>query len=241
VSKCENDSDSDASYEYQSEESDEDAEEFTPDLGEGECNDGEELGQSEEVLESPIAGTFGHKREPEGIMPVLGLNEITDLLGRVLWRLPSEKIVCLDEIQTFISMIEGDELREAVRNSLSPFFDAYIPGENPHYEIVLWRIKRASGIDNSERRTPLQLFFSRSEVYSALENLPEDGYLGLRCFLSDALISWGTDSAMKVLWKHIAKLGDEAQRWIENYARIELDKLQELAPMKGEVLALDNE
>jgi hypothetical protein len=46
---------------------------------------------------------------------------------------------------------------------------------------------------------------------------------------------------MKVLWKHIAKLGDEAQRWIENYARIELDKLQELAPMKGKVLALDNE
>lgn len=95
MSKCENDSDSDASYEYQSEESDEDAEEFTPDLGEGECNDGEELGQSEEVLESPIAGTFGHKREPEGIMPVLGLNEITDLLGRVLWRPPSEKSFAL--------------------------------------------------------------------------------------------------------------------------------------------------
>jgi hypothetical protein len=46
---------------------------------------------------------------------------------------------------------------------------------------------------------------------------------------------------MKVLWKHIAKLGEEAQRWIENHARIELDKLRELAPITEEVLALNDE
>ncbi|OKO98552.1 hypothetical protein PENSUB_9228 [Penicillium subrubescens] len=214
-----NDSESDASYEDQSEESDEDAEESNTDLGEEECNDGEEIEQSEEALESPAAGIIGHKRESEGIMRVLGPSEVTGLLRRTLYRLPSEKIIYLDEIQTVISKLDGGEFREAVRNSLSPFSKNTYP-----------RAQVSSAA-----------IFSPLEAYSALGNLQEDGYLGLRCFLVDALISWGTESSIKVLWKHIAKLGEEAQRWIENHARIELDKLRELAPITEEVLALNDE
>jgi hypothetical protein len=72
-------------------------------------------------LESPAAGIIGHKRESEGIMRVLGPTEVTGLLRRTLYRLPSEKIICLDEIQTVISKLDGGEFRDAVRNSLSPF------------------------------------------------------------------------------------------------------------------------
>lgn len=130
VSNSENDSESDVLYEYQSEETDEDAEGSNPDLGGEKSNDGKELEQSEEVLEPPIAGISGHKREPKGVMRVLGPTEITGLLRRVLYRLSSENIVCLDEIQTLISKRDGDELREAVGNSLSPFFDECILGKN---------------------------------------------------------------------------------------------------------------
>lgn len=67
------------------------------------------------------------------------------------------------------------------------------------------------------------------EVYSALANLQEDGYLGSRCLLSDALMSGSAESAMEILGKHITKLPADAQRRLENQARIELDKMQELA------------
>lgn len=62
------------------------------------------------------------------------------------------------------------------------------------------------------------------EVYSALAILQEDGYLGSRCLLSDALISWSAESAMEILGKHITKLPADAQRRLENQARSDLER-----------------
>lgn len=246
-SEGENESGSDVSYEYKSDKSDQDAEESDQSAeesdadhsDEGRLDDGEPH-QHEEILELPIAGIFSVKEEATGIMRVLGPTEITGLLRRALCTLPSEKFVCLDEIQTLISKLEGEELLEAVRDSLGPFFDKYLDCQCPHLEFVLWKINRTLGLQGIDHKTRKELLGRRFELYSALAKLQDDGYLGLRSFLSDALIAWDAEFAIEVLRKHIAKLPINAQRSIENYARIEFDKQQELAGITEEILALDD-
>lgn len=73
-------------------------------------------------------------------MRVLGSTETTDLLRRALCKLTSEKFVCLDEIQTLISKLEGEELREAVRKSVGFFSEEHMGSEKPYFEMVLWKI-----------------------------------------------------------------------------------------------------
>ncbi|KAJ5358537.1 uncharacterized protein N7496_010950 [Penicillium cataractarum] len=174
-------------------------------------------------------------------MRVLGPTEITGLLRRALCTLPSEKFVCLDEIQTLISNLEGEELLEAVRDSLELFFDEHLDGRSLHFEIVLWKINQALSLQGIDHKTRKEMLGIRFQVYSALANLQEDGYLGLRSFLSDALITWDTEFAMEVLGKHIAKLPIDAQRSIEDYVRMLFDKQQELAGITEEILALDDD
>jgi hypothetical protein len=121
-------------------------------------NHGEELQQSGDIIDASAAGIFSYKREPEGIMRVLGPTETAGLFRRALFMLPSEKIVGLDEIQILISKLDGEELREAVRNSLSPFFNEYLLSEKPHSAIVWWKINRALSLQGSEPRFPPQIF-----------------------------------------------------------------------------------
>lgn len=152
-------------------------------------------------------------------MRVFGPAELAGLMGRTLCLLPSEKLICLDEIQTLISKLEGGELLEAVKQSLQSPLQFDEATSLPHFEIVLWKIKVAKSRHDSENWNRAQLFAcSASEVHSALAELQEDGYLGLRCFLSDALICRNTESIMAILWKHIVNLPAEAQLRLGKHA-----------------------
>lgn len=234
-------SESDIPYEYQSGGSDEDPTEIDIYRNDEECHDGEGSPRAGEVEELPISRTFGYNTDSNGIMRVLGPRETASLLRRALCMLPSEKIVCLDEVQMLISRLHGEELLEAVRDSLEFIFDEHMEGAPPHWDILRWKIKRSLSLQGIELESPTEIIQSRLEVYSALAELQGDGYLGLRSFLCDALMCWSAESAVEILWKHIAKLPADAQLRFENRARMELDKLQELGRLREEFLALDEE
>lgn len=234
-------SESDIPYEYHSGSSDDDPTEIDIYRNHEECHDDGGSPRASELEELPMSRTFGYNTDSNGTMRVLRPRETAGLLRRALCVLPPEKIVCLDEVQMLIAKLHGDELLEAVRDSLEFIFGEHMEGAPSHWDILRWKINRALSLQGIELESPIQIFQSRLEVYSALAELQEDGYLGLRFFLCDALMCWSAESAVETLWKYIVKLPADAQLRFENRARMELDKLQELGRLSEEFLALDEE
>lgn len=63
-----------------------------------------------------------------------------------------------------ISKLHGEELLEAVRDSLKFIFDEHMEGAPPHWDILRWKIKGALSLQGIELESPTQIFQSRLEV-----------------------------------------------------------------------------